>query len=48
VMIGLVNVAFFFQRRYFGRKVSAASAEVGEAEAEVRPPRQNLTREGTD
>jgi ACR3 family arsenite efflux pump ArsB len=48
VMIGLVNVAFFFQRPYFGRKVNAASAEVGEAEAEVRPPQQNLTREGTD
>jgi ACR3 family arsenite transporter len=48
VMIGLVSVAFFFQRRYFGRELSAAPAEVIEAGAEACPPAQRLAREGTD
>ena len=48
VMIGLVSVAFFFQRRYFGRELSAAPVEVVEAGAEACLPAQNLMREGTD
>ncbi len=48
VMIGLVSVAFFFQRRYFGRELSTAPAEVVEAGAEACPPTQNLLREGID
>jgi ACR3 family arsenite transporter len=48
VMIGLVSVALFFQRRYFGGKVSSAPAEVVEAGAEACPPTQNLMREGPD
>jgi ACR3 family arsenite transporter len=48
VMIGLVSVAFFFQRRYFGGELSTASAEGVEAGVETCPPAQNLTREGTD
>jgi ACR3 family arsenite transporter len=45
VMIGLVSVAFFFQRRYFGREVSAAPREVVEAGAEACPPSQHLMKE---
>jgi ACR3 family arsenite transporter len=45
VMIGLVSVAFFFQRRYFGRELSAASAEVVEAGSEACPPPQHLMKE---
>jgi ACR3 family arsenite transporter len=48
VMIGLVSVAFFFQRRYFGGELSSAPAEVVEAGAEACPPAQNLMREGID
>jgi ACR3 family arsenite transporter len=48
VMIGLVSVAFFFQRRYFRLEVEAATSEVVEAEAEACPPGQRLVREGTD
>jgi ACR3 family arsenite transporter len=48
VMIGPVSVAFFFQRRYFGRELSAAPAEVVEAGAEACLPSQNLLGEGTD
>ena len=48
VMIGLVSVAFFFQRRYFGRKLNTAPAEVAEAGAEACPPTQNLMRKGLD
>jgi ACR3 family arsenite transporter len=42
VMIGLVSVAFFFQRRYFGHELGAASAQVLETGAgnveEEAPP----------
>ena len=48
VMIGLVSVAFFFQRRYFGRKLNTAPAEVAEAGAEACPPTQGLMRKGLD
>jgi ACR3 family arsenite transporter len=48
VMIGLVSVAFFFQRRYFGRELSASPAEMVEAGSEACPPTQNLMREGID
>ena len=29
IIVGLVSVAFFFQKRYFGRELSAAPAEIG-------------------
>jgi ACR3 family arsenite transporter len=48
VMIGLVSVAFFFQRRYFGDELSRAPAEGVEAGAEACPPMENLVREGID
>jgi ACR3 family arsenite transporter len=32
VMIGLVNVAFFFQRRYYGHELSATPAEIAKAD----------------
>jgi ACR3 family arsenite transporter len=48
VMIGLVSVAFFFQRRYFGVELSSAPAEVMEARAEACPPTQSPMREGID
>ena len=48
VMIALVSVAFFFQRRYFGRELDAVPAQMVEAGTEACPPAQNLTREGTD
>jgi len=38
VMIGLVNVAFFFQRRYYGHELEAAPVEMVEAAAEASPP----------
>jgi hypothetical protein len=47
-MIGLVSVAFFFQKRYFGGELGTAPAEVVEAGAEACPPTQNLMREGID
>ena len=48
VMIGLVNVALHFQRRYYGHELSAASSEVVEAAAEVCPPTQSLVRTRRD
>ena len=43
VMIGLVNVAFFFQKRYFGGAVGS-SPELLEAAEEVCPPDKKLTK----
>jgi ACR3 family arsenite transporter len=48
VMIGLVSVAFLFQRRYFGRELGAGPAQAIEAGTEACPPAQNLLREGID
>jgi ACR3 family arsenite transporter len=45
VMIGLVSVAFFFQRRYFGNELAAAPAEVVEAGADACPAPQKLLNE---
>jgi arsenite transporter len=42
VMIGLVNVAFFFQRRYFGHELKAAPEEVLPGPGEVCPPSERL------
>jgi len=39
VMIGLVNVAFFFQKKYFGGVVSSNPAMVASA-SEACPPSQ--------
>ena len=44
VMIGLVNVAFRFQKKYFGGEVSAAPEMVAAA-AEACPPDENLLKE---
>jgi len=38
VMIGLVNVAFVFQRRYFGHELTAANADLVSAAGEDCPP----------
>ena len=43
VMIGLVNVAFFFQKRMFGGAVSSSPAVVAAAQ-EACPPDQKLVR----
>lgn len=40
VLIGLVNVALYFQRRYFVHELSPAPAELVEAAAEACPPPQ--------
>lgn len=42
VMIGLVNVALGFQRRYFGQEPAAAPAGVVSAAGEACPPGQQL------
>jgi ACR3 family arsenite transporter len=42
VMIGLVNVAFAFQRRYFGHELATAPAGVVSAADEACPPAQQL------
>ena len=44
VMIGLVNVAFVLQRRYFRGEVSAASAAMIAAADEGCPPAESLIR----
>ena len=44
VMIGLVNVAFFFQKRLYGGEVSSSPAMVAAA-AEACPPSDVLTQE---
>jgi ACR3 family arsenite transporter len=43
VMIGLVNVAFFFRRRYFGHELQAAPAEMVEVGSQGRPTSEPLT-----
>jgi ACR3 family arsenite transporter len=43
VMIGLVNVAFYFQKRWYGGRVSS-SPEMLAAAQEACPPDENLTR----
>ena len=43
VMIGLVNVAFFFQKKYYGGAVSS-SPEMLTAAAEACPPDENLVK----
>jgi len=43
VMIGLVNVAFYFQKRLYGGMVSAAPEMLAAAQ-EACPPDENLTR----
>jgi ACR3 family arsenite transporter len=44
VMIGLVNVAFFFQRRYFKHELEAVPAEMVEAAADACPPVERLIK----
>jgi len=47
VMIGLVNVAFVFQRRYFQHELQPASAAVVDAAAEACPPSEQLLKPKT-
>jgi ACR3 family arsenite transporter len=42
VMMGLVTVALYFQRRYFGDNVGAAPAPVVDSAAEACPPSESL------
>jgi ACR3 family arsenite transporter len=44
VMIGLVNVAFWLQRRYYKDQVSLGSPELVAAAAEAYPPAENLMK----
>jgi ACR3 family arsenite transporter len=44
VMIGLVNVAFFFQRRYFAHELTAAPAAMMAGAQEACPPSPDLLR----
>jgi ACR3 family arsenite transporter len=44
VMIGLVNLALYFQGRYFGGPVSPAPASMREAAAEACPPPQQVDK----
>ncbi|MCL7452430.1 MAG: ACR3 family arsenite efflux transporter [Anaerolineae bacterium] len=45
VMIGLVNVAFFLQRRYFGHELKAVPDEVVPGPGEVCPPSERLMKQ---
>jgi ACR3 family arsenite transporter len=45
VMIGLVNVAFFFQRRYYGHELEAVPAGMVEAAADACPPAERHSRQ---
>ena len=47
VMIGLVNVALFFQRRYYGHELAPVSAGMAAAAAEGCPPVVDVAREPT-
>ncbi len=44
VMIGLVNLALYFQRRYFGGVVSPASEVVRQTAAEACPPPEQIKK----
>jgi ACR3 family arsenite transporter len=44
VLIGLVNVALYFQRRYFAPELSAVPAVMVEAAAEACPPSQPVQK----
>ena len=44
VMIGLVNLALYFQRRYFGGAVSPASETVQQTAAEACPPSEQIIK----
>jgi ACR3 family arsenite transporter len=44
VMIGLVNLALYFQRRYFGGMVSPASDSMCQAAVEACPPPEQIDR----
>jgi ACR3 family arsenite transporter len=44
VMIGLVNVALTFQKRYFGHELSAASPQMVAAAQEACPPSETLSK----
>jgi ACR3 family arsenite transporter len=44
VMIGLVNVAFYFQKHYFGHELSAASPQLVAAVGEACPPSEVLSK----
>jgi arsenite transporter len=48
VMIGLVSVALFFQRRFFRSELRAAASKMGEAGAEDCRSAQSLIRGGAD
>jgi ACR3 family arsenite transporter len=48
VMIGLVSVAFFFQRRFFGSEVETAETETIEAGTEACPSGRHLVRGEAD
>jgi hypothetical protein len=43
-MIGLVNVAFYFQKHYFGHELSAASPQLVAAVGEACPPSEALSK----
>jgi arsenite transporter len=45
VMIGLVNVAFAFQRRYFKHELAPVPAEMAAAAADAYPPAERLIKE---
>jgi ACR3 family arsenite transporter len=44
VMIGLVNLALYFQRRYFGQPVGPAPESMRQAVAEACPPPQHVDK----
>jgi ACR3 family arsenite transporter len=48
VMIGLVNVAFYFRRRYFKHELEAASAAMVTATAEAGPAVAGLARKESE